>query len=280
MASSTLVRMTSDLHDYCALFHPPTIVYKTKPELAIEMLQEAVARGVRPLWVGADKIYGEVEAFRRAVAEHQLDYAVSVSKQAKVWLTRPRLESPEEFNAKIVAQGRRRTRYYPAPGEPEKVRVDEYARDLDPEQWQEYSCGQGTKGERLYQWAVVEVVENELPGRDSLLIVRQKLGDASSRAYFLAHSAHPHALQTWVERIGTRWPIEQCFEEAKNECGVDEYEVRSWQGWHRHITLSMVAQNFLAEQRSACAQEEAAKKKRRPRSSRTPADRALERCDG
>jgi len=241
---------------------PESLVHHSKPQLAAQMLEHALTQGAQPQWVGGDTIYGDDTALRQLVASHGLDYAFAVACKTQVWLHWPKVEEPEQVNATRTGRGQRLQKRRVVADEPRRVRVDEVARSWPQEHWQQLSCGAGSKGERLYYWGVAQVVEahEHLPSRRSWLIVRQNGEDLTTRAYFLCYSPRELPLQVWLERVGTRWPIEQCFEEAKSLCGLDEYEVRTWPGWHRHITLSMVAHHFLAEQRLKLGQEQEVKK--------------------
>jgi SRSO17 transposase len=117
--------------------------------------------------------------------------------------------------------------------------------------WKRLSCGAGTKGERIYEWALVSwpvPVENGSAKRcfTKSLLVRRSLKDPAEKAYCYTHARTGTSLKTLVEIAGMRWAIEECFEQAKQLTGLDEYEVRSWTGWHRHVTLSMFAHAMLA----------------------------------
>ena len=106
----------------------------------------------------------------------------------------------------------------------------------------------GEKGARIYDWACQRVVENQdqMPGRDVWLLVRRSLNEPHECAYFLSNAPPETALLTLAQIASTRYTVEQCFEEAKGETGLDHYEVRYWPSWYRHITLSMMAHVWLA----------------------------------
>jgi hypothetical protein len=140
--------------------------------------------------------------------------------------------------------------------------VDQVARGIAREDWQELSAGTGSKGPRLFAWARIELAVPEASGWQRWLLVRQSLDEGAKpaeRAYVLVFSPVGTTLQEMVEAFGARWTVEQCFEEAKGEVGLDEYEVRSWQGWYRHVTLSMLDLALLAALR-ANGEEDAFKK--------------------
>jgi hypothetical protein len=142
------------------------------------------------------------------------------------------------------------------------VRVDELVVGLQAAGrlcWERRSCGRGAKGQRWYDWAVVEVswpgpaaatgaVAAAGPGRGFAhhLLIRRSVADPTELAYFAVHTRTTATLTTWVEVVGRRWAVEDCFALAKSACGLDHYEVRRWDPWHRHITLAMLAAAFLS----------------------------------
>jgi hypothetical protein len=120
-------------------------------------------------------------------------------------------------------------------------RADELAASAPQRGWQRLSCGQGSKGHRLYDWLLVD------PGADQhLLLVRRSITKPSELAYYVCHSHTPVPLAKLVRVAGSRWGVEETFQFAKNETGLDHYQVRRYDAWYRHITLSMLAAAFLA----------------------------------
>src|SRR5258708_7706344 len=127
-------------------------------------------------------------------------------------------------------------------------RVDQVAGSLAGEDWQILSAGAGSKGPRVFAWARVELAAPAINGWQRWLLVRRSLDGGAKpaeMAYVLVFSPAETSLEEMVEAFGVRWTVEQCFEEAKGEAGMDEYEVRSWHGWYRHVTLSILAMTFL-----------------------------------
>jgi SRSO17 transposase len=125
------------------------------------------------------------------------------------------------------------------------------ARSLAREDWQILSAGTGSKGARLFAWARIELAAPEVNGWQRWLLVRQNLDEGAKpaeRAYVLIFAPVGTTLQEMVEADRARWTVEQCFEEGKGEVGLDEYEVRSWHGWFRHIRDSRIINypDFLA----------------------------------
>ncbi len=122
------------------------------------------------------------------------------------------------------------------------------AQALPSEQWQRLSCGNGTKGERIYDWATIAInCSNEQGMKRSILLRRniEKPDDPLSITYYQVYAPENTTLEEMVLVAGQRWRIEECFAIAKDKLGLSQYEVRSWVGWHRHMTLVMAAQAFL-----------------------------------
>lgn len=252
--------------------HVPTWVeHRTKSGLARDMFEHALTLGMTPSWVGGDPVYGDDTKLRDTIAAAGCDYVFAVAQTTKVWTEwPPTLTLEEREEQRTSNRGRRPIRDCLAKDAPARIKICDLAQEWDESSWVEWSAGDGSKGERTYKWAWCEVIEardealnEKMPSRRSLLLVRQKGDDPKTRAYYLCHSpTQEHSAQIWLARAATRWPIEQCFEEAKQEFGLDEYEVRRWEGWHRHITLSMLAHGFVACERARITAAEAKKKKR------------------
>jgi len=197
---------------------PTEVGFATKPVLAARMLWRTLDGGVKASFVLGDSVYGSHRPLRAGLEARAQAYALAVACKEMV-----------------EVQGKRQ-------------RVDQVARTLSTTDWQRLSAGDGSKGPRLFDWACVEIVGTEKQGWKHWLVVRRSL-DASAKpkemAYFLVFAPTATTLWEMVSAIGSRWTVEQCFEEAKGEVGLDEYEVRSFHGWYRHITFSMLAHAFL-----------------------------------
>ena len=124
-------------------------------------------------------------------------------------------------------------------------RADRFAAELDEAAWHRLNCGSGSKGQRLYDWAFVEFPFQSEEKWTKGLLVRRSIADPSDRAYYLCRCPVGTTLQELARVAGCRWAIESAFEQAKQEVGLDDYEVRSWDGWHRHVTLALLAHAFL-----------------------------------
>ena len=127
-----------------------------------------------------------------------------------------------------------------------QVRADRLTSQVDEWGWTRCSAGDGAKGPRVYDWAVVEIRPLGEPGKGYWLLARRSIAQPGELAYFVCFGPAGTALEELVRVAGTRWAIEECFEEAKGQVGLDQYEVRRWDGWYRHITLAMLAQAYLS----------------------------------
>ena len=225
---------------------PPEIRFETKGELAVDMLERAWAEGVPARWVTGDEVYGDTTPLRDAVIRHGCLYVLAVSRSAPVWEEMPAVEAPGQ-----PLTGRPRTKTRLAPGAPRASRADEIVGTWREERWQRFSVAEGEKGPRIYDWARQRVIESRerLPGPEAWLLVRRSVSDPTDMAYFLSNAPPDTPLTELAKVAATRYVVEQCIEEAKGETGLDEYEVRHWHSWHRHITLSMMAHSWLASTR-------------------------------
>ena len=128
--------------------------------------------------------------------------------------------------------------------------VTDWIEDLPEDTWQRLSAGEGSKGPRLYDWAYIPY-RGGAEGFRCALLVRRSVAKPAELAFHLTQAPEATTLAELVRVAGARWTIESCFEQAKGEVGLDQYEVRSWVGWHRHVTLSMLALAYLAAVRKA-----------------------------
>src|SRR2546428_4929508 len=214
--------------DRCQAAHvPETVCFQTKPELAIQMLERIFHAHLPICWVVADTVYGANLDLRAWCEQHQYSYVMAVACNEPVGIMTP--------------DGRRR-----------RVEVSEVEALLLHEQdWQRLSMSEGTKGPRLFDWACVPILHRwEDDGRHWLLM-RRTLTTPREKAYSFVFAPQGTTLQEMVEANGARWHIEEDFANAK-DLGLDHYEVRSFIGWYRHITLVLVALAYLA---GICATE-------------------------
>ena len=200
---------------------PETVAFRTKPQLAREMLGRALDAGVPARWVVADEVYGNDSRFRRALEERGQAYVVAVKSN----------EKPSTW---------------PPYGMPGQVAVAAIRARLEPDAWQPLSCGEGVQGERVYEWAYVPVRPALRDGWLHGVLIRRQPADHDDLAYYLVYAPVETPLADIVQAAGSRWAIEDVFKLAKGQVGLDHYEVRSWAGWYRHITLALLALALLA----------------------------------
>ena len=225
---------------------PADVIFQTKPEQAMAMLVHAWQAGVPMRWIAGDEVYGDSTALRDLIACHKRWYVLAVRTPAAVWTDRPQVVEPEPQE-----RGRPRTKVRLAEGAPSATTVKEVVAGWPESRWQRRSVAEGEKGLITYDWACQRIVESRdgLPGPDAWLIARRSLSDPTDIAHYLSNAPVDTPLLKLAQVASTRYTVEQCIEEAKGETGLDEYEVRYWYSWHRHITLSMMAHAWLASVR-------------------------------
>jgi SRSO17 transposase len=224
---------------------PQGLVFKTKLELGAEMLAVAARRAQLPFgWVTADAAYGDSHELRRLVSEQGKWYCFEVSSNAEVWSGDPGWQVPEGSRL-----GRPRSRKQPTVSSPEAMTVAQLAATLPDQAWVRHRVTEGAKGPREYEFARMRVIEkrNHAPGPWSWMMVRRPVAclEAKDFKYYLSNAPETVALaeMAWVGCL--RWTIEEDFELAKGEVGLDHYEVTKYRGWHHHITLVLLALAFL-----------------------------------
>ena len=213
---------------------PEDVEFRTKPELAAEMVHQAVREGLPIRWVGADEIYGGNFEFRQTLIDESLRFVMAVNCDTKVYERRPKISvtSPARGSGK---RQRRRVRGA-------CWRVDELSEQFAENDWKRIRVGDGSKGPRIYDWAARQVAVY-IPGKgcqDLWLLVRRSVTNPDKKAYYLAYAPASTAIETLACVASGRWHVEECFREAKGETGLDEYQVRKWRSWHRHLQLAML----------------------------------------
>jgi SRSO17 transposase len=213
--------------------------FATKPELAKQMLQRALAAGVSATWVTGDSVYGDDRRLRMWLEDHPQAYVLAVSGKEYVWLGWRQRQVKTVFAA------------------------------LPEEGWTRLSAGEGTKGPRWYDWRWLPLAEPLEPGWCRWLLVRRSVSAPTELQAYVVFAPQATILAEVVRVAGSRWTIESCFEAAKSEVGLDHYEVRSWTGWYRHMTLAMWALALLTVLRAGSMAVEALKKSLPPPQTRS-----------
>ena len=189
---------------------PEDTGFATKPQLARKMIERAISAGLPLGWFTADEAYGDNGPLREWLEESKVAYVVAVSCDHR------------------IPAGAGRT-----------IRADQLAKRVPGHGWQRMSCGPGSKGERLYDWALAPA------GNGRHLLVRRSV-TSGELAFYVCWSPRAAGLAELVRVAGSRWAVEECFQAAKNEAGLDHYQVRKHGAWYRHITLAMCALAWLA----------------------------------
>jgi SRSO17 transposase len=222
----------TDDRDRCrAAGVPDEVEFATKPRQLIAMLARALEAGVPFAWVTADEVYGQAGYLRDWLEERDLAYVLVVRSVDLV----------------TTAQG-------------DRVAAREAVAAVPARAWRRLSAGAGAHGPREYDWARISIRADWRAGRGHWLMARRSL-TANSKgeheiAYYLCYGPRRSTLVDLAWVAGSRWHVEECFQQAKNEAGLDHYQVRSWRAWYAHITLSMLALAWLAVVRAVATKGE------------------------
>ena len=208
---------------------PEQVKMRTKPELAKEMLRRALEAGVGAAWVVADCVYGDSRRLGVFLEEREQPYVLAVSGKAHVW--------SGFYQHRVSALL-------------DALRQGELALEEAGGGWRRLSAGEGSKGPRLYDWLRLPLNPPMQEGFQRWLLVRRSIEDPEEISAYTVFCAEGTPLEALAKVAGSRWRVEIGFEEAKGEVGLAHYEVRSWDGWYRHITLSLFAHAFLASIRA------------------------------
>ncbi len=195
---------------------PDDVAFATKPALAQAMLERALDAGAPAAWVAADSVYGDVKYLRVWLEARPIGYVLAVSGKDTVW----------------EAGWRQR-------------RISAYLADPPTAGWERLSAGAGAKGPRYYDWVRLPLAAPLVAGWQRWVLLRRSVADPTDLTAYVCFAPAGSTLPDLVRVAGTRWTVEICFEAAKQEVGLAHYEVRSWTGWHRHVTLACLAHAFL-----------------------------------
>jgi SRSO17 transposase len=200
---------------------PETVTFATKPKMALAMIEAALDAGMPCAYVLGDAVYGADSSLRRMLENRQQPYVLAVR------------------GTHFMRRGG--DRWF------EETSPEELAGELAPEAWTCHAAGEGAKGPRLYDWARIRRPWTSEQGFEHWLLVRRKRSKSAEKAYYLVFAPPGSTLAELAGAAGLRWAVEECFERAKDELGLDHCEARSWHGWHRHMSLCMAALAFLAK---------------------------------
>lgn len=195
---------------------PDHQVFATKPVLARTMLERTFTAGINLAWVTGDSVYGNDRKLRQWLEDRQQPYVMAVSGKETVWRSK-RQQSVKSILAAL----------------PTKC-------------WERISAGVGSKGPRWYDWLRINLASPATTGWRRWLLVRRSIADSSEVTAYIVYASMRSTLADQVRVAGMRWTIEESLQTGKGEVGLDHYEVRSWTGWYRHVTLAMWAQAFLS----------------------------------
>ncbi len=221
---------------------PTDVTYQSKAELGVAMLEHARAVGqLAGHWVTADADYGKVPSLRDALDAAGWWYVLEVPSTTPVFA-----EATQAAVPIWSGHGRKPTRPRLVEGAPRAQTAQEWVTGVDQRRWAILTVAEGAQGPRSYQFIAQRVWESRegVPGRASWLVVRRNL-DGSELKFYLSNAPADTPLPTLAQVGAWRWPIETEFQTEKGETGLDEYEVRGWDGWHHHVTLALLAGAFL-----------------------------------
>ena len=217
---------------------PKGIVFRNKAELAEEMLERAFTAGAPARWVVADSFYGRLHSFRAWLEERGRPYVVMVPK----------------------------TNAVPLGGR--KKKIEQHAERLPKEAFSEVCPARDAGGRRPWEWTCMDLAADPEKGMRRWLLVRRSTDDPEDLGFYQAYGPEGTTSEELVRVCQDRWAVEQCFAEAKGEAGLDHYEVRRWDSWHRHVTLCLLAHAFLVVVRLAAHEEDAGRGSKRGISTR------------
>jgi SRSO17 transposase len=208
---------------------PEEVTFQPKPQLARVMLERALEAGGPVRWVTGDEVYGGDRRLRVWLEEQEVPHVLAVRSNEPLRVVTDR--GPAQVAAaKLVAQ-------------------------MPPEEWVRLSAGAGAKGPRIYDWVRRSIRPLAEPDKGYWLLARRNIAQPEELAYYVCFGPQDTSLEELVRVAGMRWTIEESLEEAKGEVGLDQYEVRRWVGWYRHITLALLAHAFLAATRAQAGAE-------------------------
>ena len=234
-----------DQREACGV--PTALKAKTKPEIGLEWLKRAIQRNSLPFgWVAADELYGDSPAFRDGVGALNKWYFTEIKCSTQIWKSRPEVYRPE-----WKGRGRHPVRLRLRNETDHPLRVDELVSTIPAAAWSKATLKEGSKGPMVCHFAFLRLIKSRanLPGPEVWLIIRRNLDDPGVVKFYCSNAPLETPLTEFVRISGMRWPIKIIFEEDKGEIGLDQYETRSWLGWHHPMLLVALAHHFLVRLR-------------------------------
>ena len=223
---------------------PEELEFKTKPQLAIDMLDEIQKEDMVPFkYIVADSIYGNSPEFIDAVGKIVgTTYFVSVPSDTLCWL-----ETPITIEKQYKYKGEIRSKLVVENTEKKPISISSLAKSINDYSWYKRKVSEGTKGPIEYEFTKRRVIlsRDGLPYKTVWLVIKRTIEEIPRYSYYISNAPISTRLKTFVWLSGIRWAIEQCFEETKTELGMDQYEVRKYPGWNHHILTCMLAHFFL-----------------------------------
>lgn len=246
---------------------PESVVFRTKHELALEMIEAAREAGVPHSWVNMDADYGKVPEFLDALHDLGERYAAQVPSSTRVWTERPKTHIPRRKGGR----GRRPTRARLVKGAPKSETVKAVAGGLPRKAFESAILREGEKGPIRVEVAHLRVwnKRGEVPGREEHLVIVRRFGQKPETKYVLSNAKAGTPRMEIAYAGLERWTEEQCFEQGKDDLGLAQYQTKTWPGWYRHATLVMAAHSFLismelgGEKRTGAGDDTAAQGRRR-----------------
>ena len=194
---------------------PKELIFKTKPQMAHEMLKEATEAGMPYMWVTCDCAYGDYDVMRQWIEDNGKCYVVNISMK------------------EYVQYG------------DEKLCIGDIVKNLAADSWFEASCGDGSKGARVYDWLTIDLKTAAKDGKKHTLLFRRSKSDLTEISAYICFAPINTPKQKLTEVAGTRWTVEMCFKESKKEVGLDQYEVRTYDAWYKHVTFALLAMALI-----------------------------------
>jgi len=223
---------------------PEDVIFKTKAELGLEMLLDALDREVPFAWVGMDCFYGEQPWLLDSIDSRKKTYIADIPCDTQVWLEKPKIEVPEKKGLRGPNPKRKKI----VSGEPDPTKVQELTEQLDPSRFTRVFLRDTERKELWCMLACMRVfpVRDGLPGKETWLIIRKDDGDNKTK-YQLSNAPHDISIERLGQMSCSRYWIERALEDGKGEAGLADYQVRGWTGWHHHKVMTLLAMLFILQ---------------------------------